>query len=59
MEENSPLLSRKFLLSLLLIVLSFVLVLVGKLGTKEWTDFVMIISGIYTIGNVSSKFVEK
>ena len=59
MEENSPLLSRKFLLSLLLVILSFVLVLIGKLTSKEWIDFVMVISGIYTLGNVSSKFVKK
>jgi len=56
--EKSPLLSRKFLLSLLLTVLSFVLVLTGKLTSKEWTDFVMVISGIYATSNVASKFAK-
>jgi len=56
--EKSPLLSRKFLFSLLLTVLSFVLVLTGKLTPKEWTDFVMIISGIYATSNVASKFAK-
>ncbi len=59
MEENNPFFSRKFLLSLLLVILSFILVLTGRLTSKEWTDFVMVISGIYTLGNVSSKLVEK
>ena len=58
MEENTPLLSRKFLLSLLLIVLSFVLVLVGKIEAKEWTDFVMVVAGIYATSNVASKFAK-
>jgi len=55
----NPLLSRKFLFSLLLTILSFVLVLTGKLTSKEWTDFVMIISGIYATSNVASKFAQK
>lgn len=59
MENENPLLSRKFLLSLLLIVLSFVLVLVGKIEAKDWLDFSIFLSGIYTVGNVSSKFVKK
>jgi heme/copper-type cytochrome/quinol oxidase subunit 4 len=57
--EKSPLLSRKFLFSLLLTTLSFVLVLTGKLTSKEWTDFVMVVAGIYVSGNVASKFVQK
>jgi len=56
--EKSPLLSRKFLFSLLLTVLSFVLVLTGKLTSKEWTDFVMVVSGIYASSNVVSKFAK-
>ena len=55
---SNPLLSRKFILSFLLITLSFVLVLTGKLTSKEWTDFVMIISGIYATSNVASKFAK-
>ena len=55
---SNPLLSRKFLFSLLLTTLSFVLVLTGKLTSKEWTDFVMIISGIYATSNVASKFAK-
>ena len=54
----NPLLSRKFLFSLLLTVLSFVLVLTGKLTSKEWTDFVMVVAGIYATSNVASKFAK-
>jgi len=57
--EKSPLLSRKFLFSLLLTTLSFVLVLTGKLTSKEWTDFVMVVAGIYATSNVASKFVKE
>ena len=56
--KKTPFLSRKFLFSLLLTILSFVLVLIGKLTPKEWTDFVMIIAGIYATSNVASKFTK-
>jgi len=56
--EKSPLLSRKFIFSLLLTTLSFVLVLTGKLTSKEWTDFVMVVAGIYVSSNVASKFAK-
>jgi len=55
---SNPLLSRKFLFSLLLTTLSFVLVLTGKLTSKEWTDFVMVVAGIYVSSNVASKIVK-
>jgi heme/copper-type cytochrome/quinol oxidase subunit 4 len=57
--EKSPLFSRKFLFSLLLTVLSFVLVLTGKLTSKEWTDFVMVVAGIYVSSNVATKFIKE
>ena len=50
---------RKFLFCLLLTVLSFVLVLTKALTPKEWTDFVMVVGGIYVLGNVGSKAVER
>jgi len=50
---------RKFILSVGLIVLSYILVLVGKMTTKEWLDFAMMIAGIYTAGNVGSKLANK
>jgi len=56
--KTNPFLSRKFLFSLLLTILSFVLVLIGKLTPKEWTDFVMIVAGIYATSNVATKFAK-
>jgi len=56
MENLKPFLSRKFLFCLLLTILSFVLVLVGKLTPKEWTDFTMVVGSIYILGNSISKF---
>jgi hypothetical protein len=41
-----------------LVVLSYVLVLVGKMTSKEWIEFSMVVAGIYTGGNVVSKFAE-
>jgi heme/copper-type cytochrome/quinol oxidase subunit 4 len=58
-KTSNPLLSRKFLFSLLLTFLSFVLVLIGKLTPKEWIDFVMIVAGIYATSNVATKFVKE
>jgi len=56
--KTNPFLSRKFLFSLLLTILSFVLVLTGKLTPKEWADFVMMVAGIYATSNVASKFAK-
>jgi heme/copper-type cytochrome/quinol oxidase subunit 4 len=56
--EKKPFLSRKFLFSLLLTILSFVLVLIGKLTPKEWTDFMMMVAGIYATSNVATKFAK-
>jgi hypothetical protein len=52
-------LSRKYILSIVLIALSYVLVLVGKISPKEWIDFTMVVAGGYLIGNVGSKFADK
>jgi len=53
------LLSRKFIMTVGLVVLSYVLVLVNKMTAKEWIEFSMVIAGIYTFGNVGSKFAAK
>jgi hypothetical protein len=53
------LISRKFIMTVGLVVLSYILVLVGKMTSKEWIEFSMVIAGIYTFGNVGSKFVAR
>lgn len=47
---------RKFFYTLLLTLIGFVFVLIGKMTTKEYLDFCILIGGIYTAGNVASKF---
>ena len=49
---------RKFLFCLLLTVLSFVLVLTKSITSKEWTDFIMVIGGLYILGNVGAKIAD-
>ena len=58
MENLKPFLSRKFLFCLLLTILSFVLVLVGKLTPKEWTDFAMVVGSIYIVGNMGVRLAD-
>lgn len=58
MDNLKPLLSRKFLFCLLLTILSFVLVLTKSLTPKDWTDFVMVVGGIFIVGNVGAKIAD-
>ena len=43
---------RKFLYALLAIVLSFVLVILGKVTPSEWITLVEIMGTVYVIGNI-------
>lgn len=50
--------SRKFLYTILLTIIGFVFVMMNKMTAKEYLDFCILIGGIYTIGNVASKFTS-
>jgi hypothetical protein len=50
---------RKFIVSLLVLISSFVLVLVSKLDVSEFIKSAEIILGIYGVTNVASKIVNK
>lgn len=50
------LLSRKFLFSILAILLAFVLVLQGMVKSEDFLSFVQVIGATYIVGNVASKF---
>ena len=50
---------RKFIISILLLVGSFILVLVNKLDVSEFIRQSEIILGIYGITNVATKIVTK
>ena len=47
---------RKFLYSLLITLLAFILVLAGKIDPESFLKFVMGIGALYTAGNTVSKF---
>jgi len=47
---------RKYLFSLLVTFLAFLLVLAGKVDSESFLKFVGAIGAIYTAGNTASKF---
>ena len=51
--------SRKFLLTVLVLILSYVLVILGKVEAKEWMTIAVIASGIYQGVNVAQDAVER
>lgn len=52
------LLSRKFLFAVLLVILDFVLVLIGKVTASEFSSFAMIVGGMYVVGNLGSGVID-
>lgn len=48
---------RKFVFAFLSAVLSFVLVVMGKVSAENWFTFMGVIGATYVIGNVTSKLV--
>jgi hypothetical protein len=50
---------RKFIVSLLVLIGSFVLVIVNKLDVSEFVKQAEIIIGIYGVTNVATKIVSK
>ncbi len=49
-------LSTKFILTVAVLVMSYVLVFVGKMEAQTWFEFACIASGIYASANVAQKF---
>jgi hypothetical protein len=54
MDNN--LLSTKFILTILVLIMSYVLVFVGKLDAKQWFDVATVAAGLYMGANVVAKF---
>ena len=50
---------RKYLLSLLTVILGFVLVLASKVEAAEFMSFIKWVLGIYVVGNAASKAVSQ
>lgn len=49
---------RKFLITVLLLIVFFVFVLVDKMTIDQFTSVVQVIAGTYIAGNVVQKFVK-
>jgi len=49
-------LSTKFLLTVLVLIMSYALVWVGKMDAKQWFDVATVAAGLYIGGNVIQKF---
>jgi len=54
----SNLLSRKFIISLICLLMVFVGFLLNKISSDIFMPFVLGILGLYTAGNVGSKIAE-
>ena len=50
---------RKFIYAASVVILAFVLVVTKYLEAAEWLKFAELVGGIYVIGNVANKGVEK
>lgn len=51
--------SRKFMFAILSVLLVFALTITGQITSKEFVDFLMVIGGIYVVGNVGETLVRK
>lgn len=50
--------STKFIFCMVSVIMSFILVIVEKIGATEFLTFVNIMGGTYIVGNVASKFIK-
>lgn len=50
---------RKFIISVLVVILLFILLLTCKITSMEFLNTLSIITGAYITGNVVSKFADK
>ena len=53
------LLSRKFIFAILVVVMGYILVLLGKVNAQEFFSFAQLIGGIYIVGNIASRVTSK
>lgn len=51
--------SRKFLLALGILIVSAVALFTGFLDAANWVACASIVSGLYALGNVGERYVEK
>lgn len=51
--------SRKFIYAILVVIMAFSMVIMGKVEPKVFLDFASLIGGIYVVGNLGSKIIDK
>lgn len=51
-------LSTKFIMSIVCLIMVFIGFIIGKIDTNTFMPFVLGILGIFTGGNVASKFIK-
>lgn len=56
---NENLKSTKFIVSMAVLVLSFILTILKMIDALEWFKWAISLVGIYTAGNVASKVIKK
>lgn len=50
---------RKFIFATLVTILAFILVVLERVTSLQWLQFVIVVGATYVIGNVSSKIANK
>ncbi len=50
---------RKFIFAILVTILGFILVLTGYVKAVDWQNFVMVMGGIYVLGNLGDRITKK
>jgi hypothetical protein len=53
------LLSRKFISSILVVILAYGLVFTGKLSAEVWLNMSVVTLGLYQVGNIATKALLK
>jgi len=56
---DEPLLSRKFIYAVLVVILGFALTITNNVSAEEFFKFSELIGLTYVIGNVASKFAPE
>jgi uncharacterized membrane protein len=57
-EDMDNFKSTKFVLTVLVLLMSYALVFTGKLDAKQWFDVATVAAGLYIGGNVIQKFSQ-
>lgn len=57
--DQTSFLSTKFWTTILVILLSYGLVFVGRLDAKTWLDMATVAAGLYQVSNLAGKAIKR